>query len=64
MIILNDLLGASVNKEIDFDLATEGNITQSSAISFVIIAESDNWELGISVAEKEAEVFLRFLCLD
>jgi hypothetical protein len=64
MIILNDLLGASMNKEINFDLATEGNITQSSAISFVVIAKSNNWELGICIAEKETKIFLRFLCLD
>ena len=64
MIILNDLLRTSMDKEVNFYLATKGNITQSSAISFVIIAKSYDWELCVSIAEKETEIFLRFLGLD
>jgi predicted ABC-type exoprotein transport system permease subunit len=53
-----------MDEEVNFDLATKSNITQSSAISFVIIAKSYDWELCVSIAEKETEIFLRFLCLD
>jgi len=41
-----------MDEEVNFDLATKGNVTQSSAICFVIIAKSYDWELCISISEK------------